>query len=254
MTLILVALGFFLNLGLGPQGSHLAGRQCWGVELAAPLSETEAMELADQLAMRVSGIASPVDAWPDGDQKIIVAVDGMSPEAIRNLLAPRGRLDFVPVIAEGGGEIPSEFADQAISHAMPDSWIVLDTLPEIPVGLIEGAFATFDQNGAPAVRLQLTPEGAQIMSDLTTAALTARTDRYGDGRKQANPPYGAVAIVIDGKVISAPRVIEPITQGEMLMTGSYTIQDVQNLAALLAAGPLKAQVEAITGPVPCATD
>jgi preprotein translocase subunit SecD len=46
--------------------------------------------------------------------------------------------------------------------------------------------------------------------------------------------------VLDGKVISAPRIREPILGGSGVITGNFTTQQAQDLALLLRAGALPA--------------
>lgn len=54
-----------------------------------------------------------------------------------------------------------------------------------------------------------------------------------------------VAIVLDDEVVSAPRVINPITGGNSSITGSYTVQEAQDLASILQVGKLPAKAEII---------
>jgi preprotein translocase subunit SecD len=48
------------------------------------------------------------------------------------------------------------------------------------------------------------------------------------------------AIILDGEVISAPVIREPILGGSGIISGSFTVQEVQDLALLLRAGALPA--------------
>ena len=49
-----------------------------------------------------------------------------------------------------------------------------------------------------------------------------------------------LAIVLDGQVISAPQVREPILGGNGIISGSFTVAEAQDLALLLRAGALPA--------------
>ncbi|MCW9034056.1 MAG: protein translocase subunit SecD [Rhodospirillales bacterium] len=49
-----------------------------------------------------------------------------------------------------------------------------------------------------------------------------------------------IAILLDGKVISAPRINEPILGGSGVISGSFTTQEARDLALLLRAGALPA--------------
>ena len=53
------------------------------------------------------------------------------------------------------------------------------------------------------------------------------------------------AVVLDGKVLSAPAIQEPITGGSGQISGSFTVAETASLAALLRAGALPAPLNAI---------
>ena len=53
------------------------------------------------------------------------------------------------------------------------------------------------------------------------------------------------AIVLDGKVLSAPVIREPIIGGAGQISGSFTVQQTTDLAALLRAGALPAPLTVI---------
>ncbi len=54
-----------------------------------------------------------------------------------------------------------------------------------------------------------------------------------------------LAIVLDDKVISSPRIREPILGGSGVISGSFTVQSANELAVLLRAGALPAPLEII---------
>src|SRR5690606_29170496 len=53
------------------------------------------------------------------------------------------------------------------------------------------------------------------------------------------------AIVLDGKVLSAPVIREPITGGSGQISGSFTVEDTVVLSAMLRAGALPAPLTVI---------
>ena len=85
--------------------------------------------------------------------------------------------------------------------------------------------------GGVEVSLQMDNTGAAQWAALTT--LCAQ-----DNNRE-------VAIVLDDEVVSAPRVINPITGGRSSITGSYTVQEAQDLASILQVGKLPAKAEII---------
>jgi len=84
----------------------------------------------------------------------------------------------------------------------------------------------------------------QISFDRTGAALFAKITGENVGKR--------LAIVLDGVVQSAPRIQERIPTGNAQITGIPTLQEAQDLAAVLRAGalpvPVKIEEERIVGP------
>ncbi|MEV5963126.1 hypothetical protein AB0L70_15260 [Kribbella sp. NPDC051952] len=82
--------------------------------------------------------------------------------------------------------------------------------------------ADMDSKGTPPywyVRLTLDDEGKRLFSQLTTDL----------AKKQ--PPANQLAIVVGDEVAIAPTVNEPITAGQIQISGNYTRADVEALAA-----------------------
>ena len=94
------------------------------------------------------------------------------------------------------------------------------------------------QTNQVAVSLEFDNNGARIWGDLTTAAAQ-------DNNRE-------IAIVLDDQVVSAPRVINPITGGNSQITGDFSIQEANDLANILQVGrlPAKTQIiqESLVGP------
>ena len=80
-----------------------------------------------------------------------------------------------------------------------------------------------NQNG---VAIEFTDEGADKFADLTAANV---------GHK--------IAILLDGEVLTAPVVNEPITGGKAVITGSRTLEEAKNLAILLRSGALPVKLK-----------
>ena len=79
------------------------------------------------------------------------------------------------------------------------------------------------QNGQPVVTFRFNPLGGRKFSKITQENVSKR-----------------LAIVLDGKVISAPVIREPILGGSGIISGRFTTQEAQDLALLLRAGALPA--------------
>ncbi len=92
--------------------------------------------------------------------------------------------------------------------------------------MVTNASAQPDQNGTIAVSLAMNNEGAKIWADMT--------------QKAADNGNREIAIVLDDEVVSAPRVINPITGGNSSITGNYALEEAKNLASILEVGKLPA--------------
>lgn len=84
------------------------------------------------------------------------------------------------------------------------------------------------QNNQNEVAIEFTDDGAQKFADLTSANV---------GR--------TIAILLDGEVLTAPRVNEAITGGKAVITGSRNLEEAHNLAVLLRSGALPVKVDII---------
>ncbi len=84
-----------------------------------------------------------------------------------------------------------------------------------------------DNGKKNVVAIEFTEEGAKKFADLTASNVGHR-----------------ISILLDGEVLTAPVVNEPISGGKVVITGSRTLEDAKNLAILLRSGalPVKLQV------------
>lgn len=94
------------------------------------------------------------------------------------------------------------------------------------------------QTNEIGISLKMDNAGAKKWGQLTT--------------KAAQDNNREVAIVLDGEVVSCPRVINPITSGDTQITGNFTLDEAKDLANILQVGRLPAETkiiqEALVGP------
>ena len=129
-----------------------------------------------------------------------------------------------------------------------DKGIKSDVLPVYALKTIEGsdkarlegdgvqqAVQDYDDRGRPAIKMVMTKQGERIWGEMTT-------DNVGK----------PIAIVLDNIVYSAPNVINPITTGTSEISGSFTIEEAQDLSNILQSGklpaPAKIVQEQVVGP------
>ena len=110
-----------------------------------------------------------------------------------------------------------------------------DGVPMLSGEVISDARSDIGQNGQPEVLMNMSPAGSRKWAKMTGANI---------GRQ--------VAMVLDDYVCSAPVVQSEITGGGTSITGSFAIEDTQDLANQLKAGKLPAPTriveEAVVGP------
>ncbi|MBP8598306.1 MAG: protein translocase subunit SecD [Selenomonas sp.] len=88
--------------------------------------------------------------------------------------------------------------------------------------------STNQQSGQNVVNLEFSDEGAKKFADLTTKNV---------GR--------TIAILLDGEVLTAPNVREPILGGKAEISGQKSLEEAQNLAVVLRSGALPVKVNII---------
>lgn len=93
---------------------------------------------------------------------------------------------------------------------------------------VSKATAAIDQQGAAGwyVSLSFNNDGTKKFGDITTRVVSLPT------------PQNQVAIVLDGLVVSAPRINEAIVSGDAQITGSFSQAEAQDLANVLKYGAL----------------
>lgn len=84
------------------------------------------------------------------------------------------------------------------------------------------------QEAHPVVHFSLNHLGAKRFAEVTT-----------------NNRGNRLAIILDGKVLSAPSINEPIIGGEGIISGSFTVEQAMELALMLRAGALPAPLKVI---------
>ncbi|MEM5517536.1 protein translocase subunit SecD [Henriciella sp. AS95] len=170
---------------------------------------------------------SEVSITPQGDTRIVIEAPGEAdPRRIKDILGRAGRMTF-----NMADSSPSSIAAAETGRPRPGFELVQDEngisylinrTPVVTGSDIATANQGYDpDDNSPAVDFRLTGSGAE---------------RF--GRTTANNRGELFAIVLDGKVMSAPRINEPIWGGNVQITGSFSMQEAQDLAAIIEAGEL----------------
>jgi preprotein translocase subunit SecD len=83
-------------------------------------------------------------------------------------------------------------------------------------------------NNQPVISFELKREDAQTFADFTSQ----NVNKF-------------LTIVLDGKVISSPRINEPITDGKGVISGNFTIDSANALAIQLKYGALPVPLKVV---------
>lgn len=232
-----------INLGLDLQGGMYLVLQ---VDTSA-LSE-EAKKDAVERALEVVrnridgfGVKEPV-VHIQGVNQIVIQLPGLTDrQRALDLIGRTAMLEFKMVNND-----PKAIAD-AIEGKVPEGMelkesagekLLLYSKPELTGEYLETADVRFDQSsfGQPIVSMKLKGDGVKKFADLTK-------DNVGH----------QLAIVLDGKVYSAPRINETIPNGEAVITGRFTPEAAKDLAIVLRSGalpaPLVIEEERTVGPL-----
>ncbi len=111
--------------------------------------------------------------------------------------------------------------------AATDRWFVLTDPATLDGQMLDGAASGYDSNNQPKVDLSFTGAGTVVLAQITRE-LADRARSTGEDQ--------LLAIVVDGEVKSAPRVLEEIPDGLAEITGRFTLDEVKSLVAVLNSG------------------
>jgi preprotein translocase subunit SecD len=169
-----------------------------------------------------------------GLDRILIQLPGVdNPEDVKRLLGRTARLGFQMVDvsisaleAQSSGRIPpgSELLPSADEDGPP--YLVRKKV-EITGDMLDDARPAFGQNNDPVVSFRLNPAGGRRFGNIT-------------GENIGRP----FAIVLDGKVISAPVIRDQIfSEGQI--SGNFSVEESDELALLLRAGALPAPLSVL---------
>lgn len=163
-----------------------------------------------------------------GADRILIQVPGIgSASELKALIGTTAKLTFNPVVRRGTSEDQAPGPGNVSLPSLDDEnvWYTIEEVPVVSGEDLTNAKGDFDQNGRPAVAFQFDARGARAFGDYTAQNIGA--------------PF---AIVLDGKVISAPVIQSHIPGGSGIITGNFTVEEANRLAVLLSAGALPASM------------
>ncbi len=163
-----------------------------------------------------------------GADRILIQVPGIGSAAeLKALIGTTARLTFNPVRGTTGDPEAAPGARNVVLPAAdePGVYYIIEQSAVVSGEELVDAQPSFDQNGRPAVSFRFNPTGARAFGEYTSANI--------------GQPF---AIVLDDEVISAPVIQSAITGGSGIITGRFSVEESTELAVLLRAGALPAEL------------
>ena len=182
------------------------------------------------------GLAEPTVA-KQGVDKILVELPGIKTpqeeQRARELISRAAKLEMMAIDedrAMRANDITemeaTSFEDKVLDDALePNKKHLVHEIAILDGTMLTNAQVGYDQNNRPIINFSLNSEGAQIFGDFTGKNVGKR-----------------LAIVLDGKVYSAPVINERIGGGSGQISGNYTTAEANDLAIALRSGALLAPI------------
>lgn len=170
-----------------------------------------------------------------GDDRILVQLPGVDdPERIKDLLGQTAKMTFhlvdnkVSTAEAMAGRLPPgsvlmPSSHEKISNGRPRMYVVEKRVRLSGDALVNAQPGTDSRTGEPIVNFRFDAAGGKRFGQITRDNV-----------------HRLLSIVLDGAVVSAPRINEPILGGAGQISGNFTFQSAQDLALLLRAGALPA--------------
>ena len=234
-------------------GAGLTGQRDWKIEVIdgsrfvlTPTAEGITQAVAQAMETAVEVVRKRIDALGtreptiirSGTNRIVVQVPGLQdPQALKNLIGKTAKLEFKLV---DGAALPSDIARGIAppgSEIVPFADAKEGAAPSIAVKRLGGIrgdqltnaqLSNNQQTNEPTVSITFDSEGGAKFAKLTT--------------QNVNKPF---AIILDGKVLSAPNINEPILGGSAVISGNFSTESANTLAISLRSGALPVDLKVV---------
>ncbi|MEL6450853.1 MAG: protein translocase subunit SecD [Pseudomonadota bacterium] len=163
-----------------------------------------------------------------GAQRILIQVPGIGSAAeLKEIIGTTAALTFNPVVNRTSDDSAVAGVGNKLVPSLdePGLFYVIEAAPVVTGEDLVDAQPSFDQNGNPAVSFRFNTSGARRFGDYTA--------------ENIGSPF---AIVLDDEVVSAPVIQSHIPGGSGIITGNFNVEESTNLAVLLRAGALPAEL------------
>src|SRR5262249_26068912 len=158
------------------------------------------------------------------DRILVIAPGLRDPANLVQLIQPSARLEFRLVdlsMAASDAMVRAPAGSEVLFAAKTRQPYLIHKDASVTGQDLADASPAFDYNGQPVLNFHLSMRGAGVFGRLT--------------QENVGRPF---AIVLDGEVLTAPVIGEPILGGYGQISGNFTVEEAMRLAILLRAGML----------------
>jgi preprotein translocase subunit SecD len=215
--------GQVIQLALSDQAMQAAAAQ------AVQQSIEKIRRRVDALGTKEPGI------FPQGTDRIVVEAAGESdPQRLKDVIGKTAKLTFQMVDDQVSQE------DLAAGRIPPDDEVLPDESRQNTPTIVKKR-AVVDGNMLTDASQGFSQQSGQPVVDFRFNGVG--TQKF--GRATGDNVGKRFAIVLDGKIISAPSINTPITGGSGFIEGSFTAESANELALLLRSGALPAKLNTV---------
>ncbi|OEU47581.1 MAG: protein-export membrane protein SecD [Desulfobacterales bacterium S3730MH5] len=223
-----------------PDGDGLIVRLDLPDQEVAYIKEMASKQAMETIRNRIDefGVREP-DIRRQGENRILIQLPGIKdPQRAVNLIGQTALLEFKLVDEEHdvqqalkgrippGDEIRYQVIEDKVTRRTTRTPFLLKKRTYLTGEYLTDARVQIDsQFGEPYVSMDFDKKGARLFERITEANVKKR-----------------LAIVLDGRVYSAPVIQEKISGGGARISGNFTTEDAKDLAIVLRAGALPAPV------------
>jgi len=245
ILVVTVALGFISVAGIGPDKKLSAANIKRGLDLAGGVSityqtvkeEPTVEEMSDtryKLQLRVDNYSTEAAVYQEGTNRINVDIPGVSDaEKILKELGQAGAIYFI----YGSGNIAFDYE--------AGNFVLAKTMEEIQAA--GGVVLTGSDIAKAEAVMQKNQSGVGNEYVVALSLNDAGRTKFADATRKSIGQQ--IAIVYDGKVISAPSVNSAITDGNAIITGMTDFEEANKLATTIRIGALPLELMEIRSTV-----
>jgi protein-export membrane protein SecD len=220
-----------MNLTIGDDGQVTAG---YAEDSLKQLKQQVVEQVREVVLKRLdaTGTKEPT-VIREGEDRLVVQLPGVKdPQRIKDIIGKTAKMSFHPVDETAMLTSTPGPDDIVVPDADPQrngvsNWIIAKD-PLLGGQNLVDAQQSFQNGAQPVVQFKFDSAGGRIFGDFTSKNV---------GRH--------FAVVLDGKVITAPVIRDAILGGDGVISGNFTTQSAADLALQLRAGALPADLHVI---------